>query len=135
MTYDSLASAEIALAGGDGTYGLLIIDGGLITGREGLFHPTGLGDVTVLELGTTCDDVAARAGLRLVLEGDDLAVRRDSGDEVIAHADTMTAGQALAFARRMSPFRPAATSTDGAVGVSLSVAWSELMGIADAGEV
>ncbi len=35
----------------------------------------------------------------------------------------------------MSPFRPAATSTDGAVGVSPSVTWSELMGIADVGEV
>ena len=45
----------------------------------------------------------------------------------------MTAGQALACARRMSRFRPAATS-GGVVGIS-AVAWSELIGIAYAGEV
>ena len=135
MTYHSLASAEAALASVDGTHAVLLIDGGLITGTERLFHPNGLADVTVLEIGNACDDVAAQIGMRLLICGDNLAARSDAGDEVLARTDTMTTGQALACARRMSPFRPGATSTDGAVGNSAPVAWAELMGIPDAGGV
>ena len=116
------------------THTVLLIDGGLITGGEQLFRPGGLAEVTALEVGTSCDDVAAKIGMRLAVSGDDLAARSDAGDEILARADTMTAAQALACARRMSRFRPAATSA-GAVGISAPVAWSELIGIADAGEV
>ena len=68
MTYDSLASAETALADCDGAHAVLLIDGGLITGGEGLFSPGGVADVTVLEVGTECDDIAAQNGLRIVAE-------------------------------------------------------------------
>ena len=135
MTYDSLASAETDLAIGDGPHSVVLIDGGLITGSERLFKPVGIADVTVLEVGTAFDDVAAEIGMRLAVSGDDLAARSDAGDEVLARPDTMTTGQALACARRMSPFRAAAASTDVAAAVSVPVAWSELMGIADAGSV
>ena len=134
MTHDSLASAETALAGRDGAHVVLLVDGGLITGSEGIFRQGGLADVTVLEVGTACDEVAARIGLRLVISDDGLAARSDIGDEVFARPDTMAPGRALACARRLAPFRPAATSTDGAVGISPGVAWTELMGIADVDE-
>ena len=65
MTYESLASAETALAHGDGAHAVLLIDGGLVTGGEGLFSPGGVSDVTVLEVGTECDDIATQNGLRL----------------------------------------------------------------------
>ena len=134
MTHDSLASAETALAGRDGAHVVLLVDGGLITGSEGIFRQGGLADVTVLEVGTACDEVAARIGLRLVISDDGLAARSDIGDEVFARPDTMAPGRALACARRLAPFRPAATSTDGAVGISPGVTWTELMGIADVDE-
>ena len=134
MTYDSLASAETALAGSDGAHVVLLIDGGLITGSEGLFRRGGPSDVTVLEVGTACDEVAARTGLRLVMSDDGLAARSDAGDEVFARPDTMAPGRALACARRLAPFRPAATSADSAADISPTVAWTELMGIADADE-
>ncbi len=81
---------------------------------NGFSHTVGTADVTVLEVGTAFDDVAAQIGMRLVVSGDDLAARSDAGDEVLARPDTMTTGQALACARRMSPFRAARASTDGA---------------------
>ncbi len=124
MMYGDLASAETALAGCEGAHVVLVIDGGLVAGSEGLFQPGGLGDVTVLEVGIACDEVAAQAGLRLVIGEDDLA-----------RPDTMTTGQALACARRLAAFRPATESTDGAEGTSPAVAWPELMGIADAGQI
>ncbi len=135
MTFDSLACAEDALAACGSAHAVVVIDGGLIAGSERLFQPTGLPDVTVIELGTTCDDVAARAGLRLMVTADKLAVRGEAADEVLARPDAMTTGQALACARRMSRFQPAATSPGGSVPVSRSVTWSELMGITDVGRV
>ena len=135
MTYDSLAAADAALAIGDGAHSVLLIDGGLITPGERLFKTVGTADVTVLEVGTAFDEVAAQIGMRLVVSGNDLAARSDAGDEVLARPDATTTGQALACARRMSPFRAAAGSTDGAAAVSVPVAWSELMGIADPGSV
>jgi DNA segregation ATPase FtsK/SpoIIIE, S-DNA-T family len=134
MTYVSLDSACHALANCGITHAVVLIDGGLITGAEGLFQQPGLPDVTVVELGTTCDD-ATRTGLRLRVSADELAAGSHAGDEVIARPDAMARGQALACARRLSPFRPAGTSPGGAAGLPQSVAWSELMGIADVGEV
>ncbi len=134
MRYGSLASAETALKRMGRAYAVVLIDGGLVTGREKLFSPSGLENVTVLEVGTASDAVAARIGLRLVVSGEELAERREGGDEALAHLDAMTPGQALACARRLSPFRPADTSADG-VAQSPSVTWLELIGIPDAARV
>ena len=135
MTYESLASAETALAHGDGAHAVLLIDGGLVTGGEGLFSPGGVADVTVLEVGTECDDIATQNGLRIVLSGDQLASRSDVDDEVLGRPDAMTVGQAIACARRLSPFRPADATLDSEAGYSPSVAWPELVGIADIGAI
>ncbi len=132
LTHCSLSAAEAALADCQATHALLVIDGGLITGTEGPFTARGLADVTILEVGAACDDVA---DLRLVLRGDELVARREGGEEVLARPDTLTAGQAVACARRMSPFQPAATTTGGSVRISGSVGWADLMGIADIGSV
>ena len=130
LTHNSLSAAEAALADGEATHVVLVIDGGLITGSEGPFTPSGLAGVTVLELGGACDEVA---DLHLVLTGNELVSRSDAGDEVLARPDTMTAGQATACARRMAPFQPAATNTGSAVRISGSVGWSDLMDFADVG--
>jgi DNA segregation ATPase FtsK/SpoIIIE, S-DNA-T family len=131
LTYESLSSAEAALAKLDGAHAVLLVDGGLTVGTEDLFTARSLGSVTVVELGTACDEVA---GLRLVMRGDDVVTRDDADGEVLVRPDVMTAGQAVACARRMSRFRPATETTAGAVRNSL-VGWSDLMGIADVGRL
>lgn len=130
LTHSSLSTAEAALADCEGTHVVLVIDGGLITGSEGPFTPRGLAGVTVIELGAACDEVA---DLNLVLTGGELVARSAAGDEMLARPDTMTAGQAAACSRRMSPFKPVTTTTGGPVRLSSSVGWSDLMGIADIG--
>ena len=128
LTHSSLSAAEAALADCEATHAVLVIDGGLVTGTEGPFTARGLAGVTVLALDAACDEVA---DLHLVLTGDKLVARSDAGDEVLARHDTMTAGQAAACARRMSPFQPAVATTAGAARISGSVGWSDLMGFAD----
>ena len=130
LTYNSLSSAESALANCDGIHAMLLIDGGLVTGAERLFAPRGIPGVTVVDLTASCDDVAA---LHLVVSDDELSVRGDVGDEALTRPDTMTLGQALACARRMSPYHPAEVTAEGAMRISPSLGWSELMGIADVG--
>ena len=39
-------------------HAVLLIDGGMIIGTESLFTPGGLAGVTVLEMGTVCDEIA-----------------------------------------------------------------------------
>jgi S-DNA-T family DNA segregation ATPase FtsK/SpoIIIE len=128
LTYDNLSSAERALANCDGCHALLLIDGGLVTGTEGLFNPGGIAGVTVLDLGTSCDGVAA---VHLVVSGDEVSAQDGVGDDVVARPDMMTAGQAVACARRMSRYQPAARTSRGAVRTAPCIGWSELMGIAD----
>jgi DNA segregation ATPase FtsK/SpoIIIE, S-DNA-T family len=134
MTYDSLATACDAVSSCGAAHAVIVVDGGLVTGGERPFQPTGLPDAIVVELGTMCDDVAARTGLRLAVS-DELTAHGDVADEVLARPDAMTAGQALACARRLSAFRPASAPPDGAARLSRSVGWPALMGIADVGQI
>ncbi|WP_123029635.1 type VII secretion protein EccCa [Mycolicibacterium stellerae] len=129
LTYNTLSSAESALATCGGCHAVLLIDGGLVAGTEALLASDGTAGVTVVDLGAACDGIAS---LRLVVAEDVLTVRGDVDEEVLVRPDTMTPGQALAFARRTSPYRPAATTTEGSVR-SPSIGWPELMGIADVG--
>ena len=131
LTYESLSSAEAAVADIDTVHAVLLIDGGMTVGTENLFAPGGLAGVTVLEVGTVCDEIA---DLRLVLRGNRLLVRRDGGEDMLARPDAMTAGQTLACARRIARYQPAAT-TAGAARVAPSIAWAQLMGIADVGRL
>jgi len=134
MTYDTLTTACDAVSSCGAVHAVIVVDGGLVTGGERLLEPTGRPDATVVEVGTTCDDVAARTGMRLAVS-DELTAHGDVADEVLARPDAMTFGQALACARRLSSFRPAAVSPAGAALVSRSVGWPALMGIPDVGQV
>jgi DNA segregation ATPase FtsK/SpoIIIE, S-DNA-T family len=129
LTYGSLSSAAAALSSWRGAHTVLLVDGGLITGTEGPLSRRSADGMTVIELGTGSDAVA---GLNLVLSGDDLFAQ--TGDDAFARPDMMTPGQALACARRMSRFRPAATTIGGPAHIAPSVVWSELMGVTDVGD-
>jgi S-DNA-T family DNA segregation ATPase FtsK/SpoIIIE len=128
LTYTTLSSAESALENCGSHHAVLLIDGGLVTGTEGLLTSRPAASMTVVDLGTTCGDISA---LRLVVSGDRLTVQRDADEEELARPDTMTRAQALACARRMSRYQQAALDTEESMRVSPSIGWPELMGIAD----
>jgi S-DNA-T family DNA segregation ATPase FtsK/SpoIIIE len=127
LTYNSLSAARTALARCAGKHAVLVLDGGVTAG--GRAATRGLEGVTVLELGTALESVA---DLRLVLTELRLLVSTDDDQAVSARPDTMTTGEAVAFARRLSCYRPVATMA-AAVRMSPSVGWSELMGAGDVG--
>jgi S-DNA-T family DNA segregation ATPase FtsK/SpoIIIE len=127
MTFSTLSAAESALAHGDGAHAVLLIDGEAIT--VGGSASRGFDGVTAIELGSTTEQFA---DLRLTVSEDQVLVRHDDGDRLLGRPDAMTQGQALAVARRLSCYRPSAT-TAAAVRISSAIAWSELMGIDDVG--
>ena len=127
LTYNSLSAAEMALSRCDGEHVVLVVDGAMTSPMRAVAR--GLDGVTVLEVGTTLESLA---DLRLVLSEECLDASSDDGDVVSARPDAMTIGQAVAFARRLSCYRPVAT-TPAAVHISPSIAWPELMGTGDIG--
>lgn len=132
MTYTGVSSAEAALVECGSGHAVLLVDGSLTASIEGPLPSGALAGVTALQLGTA---PAGNAGTSLDIKGAHLMVRSQAGEDVPARPDTMSVGQALACARRMSAFQPAATPLGGAARMSAAVAWSELMGIADVGEI
>ncbi len=132
LTYTTLSSAESALENCVAHHAVLFVDGGLVTGTEGLLTSGSNPCVTVVDIGTASGGIAA---LRLVVAGDALIVRSEADEQVSARPDTMTKGYALAYARRMSRYQQAAGDTAASTRVSPSISWPELMGIADVGAV
>ncbi|GFG51978.1 type VII secretion protein EccC [Mycolicibacterium agri] len=128
MTYTSLTSAEAAL--NSECRVVVVIDGGLATREHAASSASAA--ATLLELGTSCHDIADRNGMRLTVTRDALIGQSSAGDQTAARPDGMTTGQALACARRISAFRPAAVGEAAAV---TSAAWPDLMGIGDIGRL
>jgi S-DNA-T family DNA segregation ATPase FtsK/SpoIIIE len=84
---------------------VIIIDDGEVTREENLILEEGLVGVTLLDLSDSLGNLTSRRGLRLVVEGERLGARSASGVEWFGDPDTMTAVEAEALARRLSPYR------------------------------
>ena len=85
---------------------VVVIDDGYVTGDERLSTDAGLDSVTLLDLNGPRDTAAARRGLQLVLDGDDVAARTAAGVERFATPDKLTLAEADATARTFGRYRP-----------------------------
>ena len=94
---------------------VIIIDDGEVTREEQIILEEGLVGVTLLDLSDSLGNLAARRGLRLVVDGRRLGARSAGGVEWFGQPDTLTVAEAEALARRLSPYRvgaPGRTSGD-----------------------
>lgn len=85
---------------------VIVIDDGYVTGDERLVTDAGLDSVTVLDLNGPPDGAAARRGLQLVVENDDIGAKTAAGTERFATPDRLTVAEAQATARRFGRYRP-----------------------------
>lgn len=85
---------------------VIVIDDGYVTGDERLVTDAGLDSVTVLDLNGPPDSAAARRGLHLLVENDDIGAKTAAGTERFANPDQLTIAEAQATARRFGRFRP-----------------------------
>jgi DNA segregation ATPase FtsK/SpoIIIE, S-DNA-T family len=84
---------------------VIVIDDGEVTREENIILEEGLVGVTLLDLSDSLGNLTSRRGLRLVVEGERLGARSASGVEWFGDPDTMTAVEAEALSRRLSPYR------------------------------
>ncbi|HEY0494109.1 MAG TPA: type VII secretion protein EccCa [Kutzneria sp.] len=93
---------------------LIIVDDGEITREEQIILDEGLVGVTLLDLSDSLGNLAARRGLRLVVEPDRLGARSGAGVEWFGQPDTLTVQEAETLARRLAPFRIGGQEATGA---------------------
>ncbi|MEZ0363597.1 type VII secretion protein EccCa [Mycobacterium sp. pUA109] len=89
---------------------VVVLDDGYITGDERLMTDAGLDSATILDLNGPADGLAARRGLQLVVDGDDVGARTAVGVERFATPDTITVAEAEATARRIGRYRLASAA-------------------------
>jgi len=115
---------------------VIVIDDGEVTLEENIVLEEGLIGVTVLDLSDSLGNLAARRGLRLVIDGDRVGARSGTAGttiEVFGAPDTMSVAECEALARRLSPHRIGAQDGPGDDEPLLAGAGLlELLGLPDA---
>ncbi|MGH3625280.1 MAG: type VII secretion protein EccC, partial [Sciscionella sp.] len=92
---------------------VIVIDDGDVTREENLILEEGLVGVTMLDLSDSLGTLTARRGLRLIVDSDRLGARNAGGVEWFGAPDTVSAVEAEALARKLSPYRIGAAEVAG----------------------
>ncbi|GGM51557.1 type VII secretion protein EccC [Longimycelium tulufanense] len=127
MMFGSLAEVEAALdeelrdrqrfsrnapASSDQAHVVVVIDDGDVTREERLILEEGLVGVTLLDLSESLGNLAARRGLRIVVEPDRLGARTAAGVEWFGRPDSLSLAEVEALARKLSPYRMVSSQGD-----------------------
>ncbi|MET8994811.1 type VII secretion protein EccCa [Amycolatopsis sp. NPDC004169] len=84
---------------------VIIIDDAEVTREEQIVLEEGLVGVTLVDLSDSLGNLAARRGLRLVVEADRLGARSAGGVEWFGRPDTLSLVETESLARLISPYR------------------------------
>ncbi|RSD25046.1 type VII secretion protein EccC, partial [Amycolatopsis eburnea] len=84
---------------------VIVIDDAEVTREEQIILEEGLVGVTLIDLSESIGNLAARRGLRLVVEADRMGARSAGGVEWFGRPDTLSVVEAETLARRISPYR------------------------------
>ncbi|MFI6024315.1 type VII secretion protein EccCa [Amycolatopsis magusensis] len=84
---------------------VIVVDDADVTREEQIILEEGLVGVTLIDLSDSIGNLAARRGLRLVVEEERLGARSAGGVEWFGRPDTLSLVEAEALARKLSPYR------------------------------
>ncbi|WAL65119.1 type VII secretion protein EccCa [Amycolatopsis cynarae] len=84
---------------------VIVIDDGEVTREEQIILEEGLVGVTLIDLSDSLGNLAARRGLRLVVEETRVGARSAGGVEWFGKPDFLSVVESEALARRLSPYR------------------------------
>ncbi|ANN20759.1 type VII secretion protein EccC [Amycolatopsis orientalis] len=93
---------------------VIVIDDAEVTREEQIILEEGLVGVTLIDLSDSIGNLAARRGLRLVVEEDRLGARSAGGVEWFGRPDTLSVVEAEALARLLAPYRVGTAAQDAA---------------------
>ncbi|NIJ14184.1 S-DNA-T family DNA segregation ATPase FtsK/SpoIIIE [Saccharomonospora amisosensis] len=91
---------------------VIIIDDADVTGEEQILLEEGLVGVTLIDLSDSIGNLAARRGLRLVVEQERLGARSAGGVEWFGRPDWLSLAEVEALARKISPYRMGTAAAD-----------------------
>jgi DNA segregation ATPase FtsK/SpoIIIE, S-DNA-T family len=111
---------------------VIVIDDGEVTLEENIVLEEGLIGVTVIDLSESLGNLAARRGLRLIVDGDKVGARTGTTVEAFGSPDSMSIAECEALARRLSPYRIGAQDGPGDEEPLLAgVSFTDLLGLSD----
>ncbi len=110
---------------------VIVIDGGAVSLEERVLLEDGLVGVTIIDLSSSIGRLAARRGLRLVVEDGKVGAVGRSGVEVLGRADALSVTEADATARRMAPWRVGAAETSDDQPLLTSAELVDMLGVGD----
>ncbi|MEA5362077.1 type VII secretion protein EccCa [Amycolatopsis sp., V23-08] len=84
---------------------VIIVDDAEVTREEQIILEEGLVGVTLIDLSDSIGNLAARRGLRLVVEADRLGARSAGGVEWFGRPDTLSVVETESLARLIAPYR------------------------------
>lgn len=84
---------------------VIVLDGGAVTLEERVLLEDGLVGVTLIDLNSSIGRLAARRGLRLVVQDGQLGAIGRNGVELLGTVDGLSVDEADATARRLAPWR------------------------------
>ncbi|AIG80030.1 MULTISPECIES: type VII secretion protein EccC [Amycolatopsis] len=93
---------------------VIIVDDAEVTREEQIILEEGLVGVTLIDLSDSIGNLAARRGLRLVVEEDRLGARSAGGVEWFGRPDTLSVVESEALARLLAPYRVGTAAQDAA---------------------
>ncbi|MFC4001521.1 type VII secretion protein EccCa [Prauserella oleivorans] len=91
---------------------VIVLDDADVTGEEQILLEEGLVGVTLIDLSDSIGNLAARRGLRLVVEKERLGARSAGGVEWFGRPDTLSRVEVEALARKISPYRMGSAAAD-----------------------
>ncbi|KAA9162886.1 type VII secretion protein EccCa [Amycolatopsis acidicola] len=94
-----------ATPNGDQPHIVIVIDDAEVTREEQIILEEGLVGVTLIDLSDSLGNLAARRGLRLVVEETRVGARSAGGIEWFGKPDFLSAIEAEALSRKLSPYR------------------------------
>ena len=91
---------------------VIVLDEAEVTGDEQILLEEGLVGVTLIDLSDSIGNLAARRGLRLVVEEERLGARSAGGVEWFGRPDKLSTVEVEALARKLSPYRMSTGATE-----------------------
>lgn len=116
----------------DGPHLVVVLDSGDLTGATHLISDSGIDGVTILDIESPPPRLLDRSMLVLDIDGEGrLRTASMEGEAEVGVADQLTIAEAEAIARRLAPFRLAATSKGSDAPLNTDMGLAELLGIGD----
>jgi S-DNA-T family DNA segregation ATPase FtsK/SpoIIIE len=110
---------------------VIVVDGGTVTLEERILLEDGLAGVTVIDLDSSIGALAARRGLRMMVQGGRVGALGRKGIEWLGRADRVSRSEADSVARKFAQYRSGAVEGSDEAPLLSSTELVDMLGVSD----